>query len=82
MIKKGKVENNEGHITNYRVFDIDKGELGKVDYVDTQTKQKLVYVIAEKNNFCFPMHEKFLLEINTEKKIITVKIPKELINLN
>ena len=77
-----KVENNEGHITNYRVFDIEKGELGKVDYVDTQTKQKLIYVTAEKNNFCFPMHEKFLLGINTEKKIITVKIPEELINLN
>lgn len=81
-INKEKVENNEGHITNYRVFDIEKGELGKVDYVDTQTKQKLIYVTAEKNNFCFPMHEKFLLGINTEKKIITVKIPEELINLN
>ena len=81
-IKKEKVEINEGHITNHRVFDIEKGELGKVDYVDTQTKQKLIYVTAEKNNFCFPMHEKFLLGINTEKKIITVKIPEELIKLN
>ncbi len=81
-INTAKLENNEGDIIGYRVFDIEKGELGKVDYVDTQTKQKLIYVTSEKNNFCFPMHEKFLLEINTENKIITVKIPKELINLN
>ena len=77
-----KSKNNETNILDFVVFDHEKGVLGKVDYIDTQTAQKTIYVSSEKNNFCFPMHENFLLKVNFEKKIIDVKIPQELINLN
>lgn len=81
-IKKEKSDNKPNSILDFKVFDHEKGELGKVDHIDTQTPQKLIYVSNEKYNFCFPMHEKFLLNINTEKKILDVKIPQELIKLN
>jgi|TARA_Y100001954_G_C15804227_1_gene601793 16S rRNA processing protein RimM len=77
-----KSKNNQTNILDFIVFDHEKGVLGKVDYIDTQTAQKLIYVSSENHNFCFPMHEKFLLKVNIEKKIIDVKIPQELINLN
>ena len=65
-----------------KVIDINLGPIGEVSNISSKTPQKLIYVKKDKKEFCFPMHEEFITNINTEKKIINVSIPEDLINLN
>ena len=69
-------------LIGFKILDINKGELGKIKYINSQTAQQLIYVSKDGNEFCFPMHDQFIVNINAEERIMKVKIPKELINLN
>ena len=69
-------------LIGYSVVDIHLGDLGTITYINTQTPQKLIYVKKTQKEFCFPMHEEFIKEINSEKEVMTVKVPKELLDLN
>jgi 16S rRNA processing protein RimM len=73
---------SEKQLTGFNVLDVNLGELGNISYVNSQNLQKLIYVKNEEKEFCFPMHEEFIININTEKKIMEVCIPEDLINLN
>ena len=72
----------EKKIIGYSVVDIHLGDLGKITFINSQTPQKLIYVKKDGKEFCFPMHEKFVKEINLKERIMKVKIPKEIIILN
>jgi len=72
----------EKKIIGYSVVDIHLGDLGKITFINSQTPQKLIYVKKDGKKFCFPMHEKFVKEINLKERIMKVKIPKEIIILN
>ena len=80
--ENGKDITREQHLLGFKILDTKLGELGKVNYIDKQTSQKLIYVKGKVKDFCFPMHEKFILNINQKDKKIEVSIPEELINLN
>ena len=80
--KINKQKFSEKEITDYKIIDINLGILGKVNFINTQTAQKLIYVKNDNKEFCFPMHDKFIVKINHKEKIINVDIPEEIINLN
>lgn len=82
LTKNQKEKINEIQITGFKVIDINLGELGEVSSISSKTHQKLIYVKKEEKEFCFPMHEEFIIKINTEKQVIKVSIPEDLINLN
>jgi 16S rRNA processing protein RimM len=80
------VENNnefpEKQLLGFTIIDVKMGVLGEITYINSQTAQQLIYVSKEGKEFCFPMNKQFIININTEKKIMEVKIPEELVNLN
>jgi len=75
-------EMSDKQLIGFKILDINLGELGEITYINSQTAQQLIYVSKKEKEFCFPMHEQFIINVNTEKRIMKVKIPEELINLN
>ncbi|MAW21785.1 MAG: 16S rRNA processing protein RimM [Flavobacteriales bacterium] len=77
-----KNEINKKELIGFQVIDSQLGELGKIEYINSETAQTLIYVGSNENEFCFPMHEQFILEIDEKSKIMQVEIPEELLKLN
>jgi 16S rRNA processing protein RimM len=80
------VSKNDNHkdekIIGYSVIDNKFGNLGEITYINTQTKQKLIYVKKDTKEFCFPMHDEFIKEVMHNKKALHIEISEELLNLN
>ena len=80
-------ETDENEITEktligYSVTDINIGDLGEIIYINSQTAQQLIYVSKDGKEFCFPMHDKFVKDIDTKARIMEIEIPEEFLNLN
>ena len=80
--KREKNEIREKQLIGYTVNDLKLGNIGKIIYTNSQTKQQLIYVNKDGKEFCFPMHEQFVKEIDATERIMKVNIPEELLNLN
>ena len=66
----------------FRMKDIRHGDLGGVVEVDTATVNTLFVVEqADGEELLVPAQEEFIVEINQEKKLITVELPEGLLNL-
>ena len=66
----------------FRMEDVRHGELGEVVEVDTTTVNTLFVVEQEDGEeLHIPAQEEFIVEINQEKKLITVELPEGLLNL-
>ena len=66
----------------FRMEDVRHGELGEVVEVDTTTVNTLFVVEQEDGEeLLIPAQEEFIVEINQEKKLITVELPAGLLNL-
>ena len=65
----------------FRMEDVRHGELGEVVEVDTTTVNTLFVVEQEDGEeLLIPAQEEFIVEINQEKKLITVELPEGLLN--
>mgnify|MGYP001349259124 CR=1 FL=1 len=82
LLPKINKKSTAKELLGFKVIDKILGELGKISYINSQTTQKLIYVRKNEQEFCFPMHENFIINVNTKKRIMEVNIPKDLINLN
>ena len=80
--KVDKSEISEKQLIGFNVIDAKLGKLGEIAYINSETAQQLIYVSKNDSEFCFPMHEQFILGIDTKEKIMEVEIPEELLNLN
>ena len=66
----------------FRMEDVRHGELGEGVEVDTATVNTLFVVEQEDGEeLLIPAQEEFIVEINQEKKLITVELPEGLLNL-
>ena len=66
----------------FRMEDVRHGELGEVVEVATATVNTLFVVEQEDGEeLLIPAQEEFIVEINQEKKLITVELPEGLLNL-
>ena len=66
----------------FRMEDVRHGELGEVVEVDTTTVNTLFVGEQEDGEeLLVPAQEEFIVEINQEKKLITVELPEGLLNL-
>jgi len=77
-----EIKISEKQLIGFKVIDINLGELGKITCVNSETAQQLIYVSKDESKFCFPMHEQFILGIDTETGIMKVEIPEEFLTLN
>ena len=59
-------------LTGYNVLDTDQGELGTIIHVDETTINTLVNL---ENDQLIPLHEDFIINIEPEKKLLTVCLP-------
>ena len=82
LLPKHKKEISEKQFIGFKILDINLGDLGKINYINSQTPQDLIYVSNDGKEFCFPMHNEFIININYEKEIMEVNIPEDLIHLN
>ena len=80
--KTDKNEISEKQLIGYSVIDIKMGDLGKILFVNSKTAQTLIHVSKYGEDFCFPWHRQFVKNIDAEKKIMEVDIPKEFLDLN
>ena len=80
--KANKKEITGQKLIGYSIVDINLGDLGKITFINSQTAQQVIYVRKDEKEFCFPMHKQFVKEINSKERIMKVKIPEELLNLN
>ena len=74
--------NPEKLIVGFDVIDNTLGKIGKVDFVNDKTSQKLIIVKDGSKEFFIPFHEQFIREIDRKNQKIFVKIPEELMNIN
>lgn len=80
-----KTEKNnisEKLLIGYSVIDIKMGELGEISFINSKTAQTLIYVRKDRGEFCFPWHKHFVKNIDAEKGVMEVEIPKEFLDLN
>ncbi len=74
---------NKENIIGFSEIDIEKGYLGKISNINKKTSQHIIYVRQKnQNEFCFPLHENFIKNIDNKKNILEVIISEEMINLN
>ena len=69
-------------IVGFEVIDNKLGKIGKVDFVNDKTSQKLIIVKDGEKEFFIPFHDNFVININIKQKILEVNIPQELIDIN
>ena len=69
-------------IVGFDVIDNTLGKIGKVDFINDKTAQKLIIVKDGSKELFIPFHEQFIKEIDTENQKIIVEIPEELMNIN
>lgn len=79
-----KIQNlNQNQIVvGFNVIDKSLGKIGIVEFVSDSKLQSLILVKNEEKEFHIPFHEKFIKKIDVDNKILKVKIPEELININ
>ena len=85
LVKLEEAEDGElswNFFVGFRMEDVRHGELGEVVEVDTTTVNTLFVVEQEDGEeLLIPAQEEFIVEINQEKKLITVELPEGLLNL-
>ena len=59
-------------LTGYTVLDTDQGELGTIIHVDETTINTLITL---DNDQLIPLHEDFIINIEPEKKLLTICLP-------
>ena len=67
----------------FRVEEVNHGNLGQVDEVDTSTVNTL-FVVADDpgNDRLIPACEEFIVDMDTTHRVITLKLPEGLIDLD
>ena len=69
-------------IIGFITIDKNLGNIGVVKEIDNTTKQELIKVENNTQEFFIPFHKNFVKKINLKQQIIEVDIPSDLLSLN
>ncbi len=70
-------------LVGYAIEDVEKGFIGKVIEIDTNTENELFIVeTPEGNTVYIPLTEDFIEKLDEDGKIITMRLPDGLLELN
>ena len=67
--------------TGFRVEDTAHGHLGDITDVDTSTPNTLFVINREGEELLVPAREEFILDIDAKHRVITVRLPEGLLDL-
>ncbi|NLI71106.1 MAG: 16S rRNA processing protein RimM [Bacteroidales bacterium] len=70
-----------GYFVGFEIIDKDNGNIGHVTAIDDSTANTLFIVGNETNETLIPITDEFITEIDHEKKIIRLALPKGLLDL-
>ncbi|MEI6752209.1 MAG: ribosome maturation factor RimM [Paludibacter sp.] len=79
-----KVEDAEielDYFAGFKLVDAEKGELGIISEVDQTTDNILFVIPTEDDELLIPVGDKYIEEIDHDKKIIYVRLPEGLLDL-
>ncbi len=74
-------DNTPELLKSYLVIDKLKGELGEIKEIQILPKQYIATIEYQSKEILFPLHEQFILNIDSKKRIIQVDLPEGLIDL-
>ena len=80
-----ELEDNEliwRYFVGFLIKDVDEGEIGKVIDVDDSTINTLFVVDHNDTEVLIPAQEDFIVDLDREKRVITMQIPVGLLDLN
>jgi len=70
-------------LTGFQLKDSEGNNLGTIESIDDSTSNTLLYVISEKGKeIVIPYHDDFLLEFDFHKRILQLRIPEGILQLN
>ncbi len=70
-------------LVGYAIEDVEKGFIGKVIEIDTNTENELFIVATPEGNTVYiPLTEDFIEKLDEDGKIITMRLPDGLLELN
>ena len=80
-----ELEDNEltwSYFVGFLIKDVNEGEIGKVIDVDDSTINTLFVVDHNDTEVLIPAQEDFIVDLDREKRVITMQIPEGLLDLN
>ncbi len=80
-----ELEDNEltwNYFLGFLINDVNKGDIGKVTDVDDSTINTLFVVDYKGTEILIPAQEDFIVDLDREKRVITMQIPEGLLDLN
>lgn len=80
-----ELEDNEltwSYFVGFLIKDVNEGEIGKVIDVDDSTINTLFVVDHNDTEVLIPAQEDFIVDLDREKRVITMQIPAGLLDLN
>ena len=80
-----ELEDNEltwSYFVGFLIKDVNEGEIGKVIDVDDSTINTLFVVDHNDTEVLIPAKEDFIVDLDREKRVITMQIPAGLLDLN
>ena len=80
-----ELEDNEltwSYFVGFLINDVNKGDIGKVIDVDDSTINTLFVVDYKGTEILIPAQEDFIVDLDREKRVITMQIPEGLLDLN
>ena len=80
-----ELEDNEltwNYFVGFLINDVNKGDIGKVTDVDDSTINTLFVVDYKGTEILIPAQEDFIVDLDREKRVITMQIPEGLLDLN
>lgn len=80
-----ELEDNEltwNYFVGFLINDVNKGDIGKVTDVDDSTINTLFVVDYKGTEILIPAQEDFIVDLDREKRVITMQIPEGLFDLN
>lgn len=69
------------YFVGFRLFDVEKGEIGVIQEVDQTTDNALFVIQKEDDELLIPVGDEYIQEIDHQLKTITVLLPEGLLDL-
>jgi len=69
------------YFVGFRLFDVERGEIGVIQEVDQTTENALFVIQKEDDELLIPVGDEYIQEIDHQLKTITVLLPQGLLDL-
>lgn len=79
--KNNVAETQPVDLKDYRIVDVNKGEIGFVSRLDNNPKNPILFVDFNETEIIIPFNENIILKIDSKNKFIKTEIPEGLLEI-